>query len=233
MDRSKLDLYGLFSQFGPVQNHICTYLGSTRLIGPKRFCSASPALALNCVIIFWTKIGMLNESTLDFFQSNPYFLPNLPRLLAATFNLTTFLHIYEYLMSNELLISCRLTWISAEKSPVKTLRYHFWNAEKAINVWFSSRYSSSFKNSNTTYTNFQFHLTWFQFLWKSCENIASWIMIFNAFSWASRRCLAWARGVGCRQADCPNSLELIWKFSGFHYWRSVIVKRTHVKLLTF
>ena len=114
LDRSKLDLYGLFFIVWTCPKSYM-YLGSTRLIGPKGFCSASPALALNCVIIFWTKIGMLNESTLDFFQSNPYFLPNLPRLLAATFNLTTFLHIYEYLMSNELLISCRLTWISAEK----------------------------------------------------------------------------------------------------------------------
>ena len=34
---------------------------------------------------------MQNESTLDFFQSKPYYLPNLPRLLAATFNFTTFL----------------------------------------------------------------------------------------------------------------------------------------------
>ena len=150
---------------------------------------------------------MLNESTLDFFQSNPYyFLPNLPRLLAATFNFTTFL--FRTWISHVQWIIDFLIFFKNTTFNFIWLEFLWKNLSWKLS--FSERWKSNqclvffeiflLLNSKTTLSiSFDLISISVKISWKHC------VMTFefwNAFSWASLQpavCwLAWQPRVNVR-----------------------------------
>jgi hypothetical protein len=156
------------------------YLGNTCLIGPKWFCSASPALALNCVLFFEPKLECWMNRRLISSRAIHIFFP----IFLVFWLPLSILPLFYLWISHVKWIIDFLTFF---KNTTFDLNFRGKISSENIALSFSERWK---KQSMSVFL--RDFLPLLKILKQHfCENLVKTLRhwFLNAFSWATRRCL--------------------------------------------